>query len=232
MCRPARTHVLDIVEMLGRYLDGALGEPVFWVVVFAVVALDALVPFLPSGSTITAAGVFASSGRLALPSVVLVATAAAVTGDNLVYAIGRRAGPHVLAGLERRRRGAGAYQWMRRAMRDRTAELIIMGRYVPGARMAVMLAAGALRCPPRRFLPLDALAAMLWAGTAALAGYFGGSLFAHRPLLGVAAGALAGATVVLLVEWTGRRRAVRAELGARIAAVHEAGQLRCPAWRP
>jgi membrane protein DedA with SNARE-associated domain len=225
MCEGARRHLLDGVE-IERYLDGALGEPAFWVAVFAIVALDALVPFVPSGTTVTTAGVFASSGRLALPSVVLVATAAAVTGDNLVYAIGRRAGPPVLAGLERRRRGARAYEWMRRGMRDRTAEVIIMGRYVPGARMAVMLAAGALRCPPRRFLPLDALAAMLWAGTAAFAGYFGGSLFAHRPLLGVVAGALAGATVVVLVEWTGRRRTRRAGLDTATASAREAGQLR------
>jgi membrane protein DedA with SNARE-associated domain len=180
------------------------------------VALDALVPFLPSGTTITAAGVFASTGRLALPSVVLVATAAAITGDNLVYAIGRRAGPHVLAALERRRRGARAHRWMRRAMRHRTAELIIMGRYVPGARMAVMLAAGALRCPPRRFLPLDALAATLWAGTAALAGYFGGSLFANRPLLGMVSAALVGAMLMVLIERTGRRRTAATQAGGQL----------------
>lgn len=36
---------------------------------------------------------------------------------------------------------ARLHRWMRDAMRDRPAHLIILGRYVPGSRLAVMLAA-------------------------------------------------------------------------------------------
>lgn len=180
--------------------------PTLWLVVFAVVALDALVPFIPSGTTVTVLGVFAASGRLALVSLVVVAAVAAFTGDNLAYAVGRWAGPGLTARIERSRRGGRMYLWVRQAMQHRTAHLIILGRYVPGARLAVMLAAGALRCPASRFWPLDALAATMWAATAALTGYFGGAAFTDQPLLAIAVALGASAVVMGLVEFGGRYR--------------------------
>jgi membrane-associated protein len=207
MCARGSAHVLEAVDELVRYLDGALDEPVFWVTVFVVVALDALVPFMPSGTTITVAGVFASSGRLALPSLIVVAAAAAFTGDTIVYAIGRRAGPRLLARVDRRARGKRLHAWLGTAMSGRTAQLIILGRYIPGARLVVMLSAGALRCPPARFVPIDALAATLWAGTAALVGYLGGLAFVHQPPFAIGSALLAGTVLALLVRHTARRGA-------------------------
>jgi membrane-associated protein len=204
MCPAPATRLLDQVDVLTRLLGGVVGGPWLWIVIFAVVALDAVLPFIPSGTTITLAGVFAASGRLTLVALVAVASVAAFASDNLVYAVGRRAGPRLLARVGRGRRSEGMYQWVRRAMRDRTAHLIILGRYVPGARLAVMLAAGALRCPPSRFWPLDAVAATLWAGTAALTGYFGGTAFRDQPVLAIALALGTSAAIMGLIELGGR----------------------------
>jgi membrane protein DedA with SNARE-associated domain len=192
------------VNALTPLLSGLVDGPTLWLVLFAVVALDALVPFIPSGTTVTVLGVLAASGRLTLVSLVAVAAVAAFTGDNVAYAVGRWAGPGLAARLERTRRGGRVYGKVRRAMSDRTAQLIILGRYVPGARLAVMLAAGALRCPVSRFWPLDAVAATMWAATAALTGYFGGAAFTDRPVLAVAVALGASAAVLGLVELGGR----------------------------
>ncbi|HEV7899049.1 MAG TPA: VTT domain-containing protein [Planosporangium sp.] len=192
------------MDVLTRLLDGVVDGPWLWLFIFAVVALDAVLPFIPSGTTITLAGVFAASDRLGLTALVVVASVAAFTSDNLVYAVGRRAGPRLLARAGRGRRSAGMYRWVRRAMQHRTAHLIILGRYLPGARVAVMLAAGALRCPPSRFWSLDAVAATLWAGTAALTGYFGGAAFGHQPLIAIASALGASAAIMGLIE-LGRR---------------------------
>ncbi len=189
------------MDVATRLLDGHA----LLVLVFAVVAFDAAVPFLPSGTTVSLAGVVAASGRLSLVTLVAVASAAAFTGDNLVYAAGRRAQPRMLARLEAHRWSARTYGWMRHAMRHRTAYLIVLGRYVPGVRMVVMLAAGALDCPPARFRTLDAVAATLWAATAALSGYLGGTAFAHRPLLAAAVALGVGAVVMGAVDLAGRR---------------------------
>jgi membrane-associated protein len=204
MCRLPAARLLDHVDVLTRLLNGVVGGPWLWVVIFAVVALDAVLPFIPSGTTITVAGVFAASGRLALVSLVVVASVAAFASDNLVYTLGRRAGPALLARIGRGSRGTRMYLWVSRAMSHRTAHMIILGRYVPGARLAVMLAAGALRCPPSRFWRLDVIAATLWAGTAALTGYFGGTAFSHQPLMAIALALGTSAAVMGLVELGGR----------------------------
>ncbi len=73
------------------------------------------------------------------------------------------------------------------------------------ARRAVRLAAGALHCPRTRVRSLDAVAATLWAGTAAMIGYVGGTAFAGRPLIAVAVALTVGAVVMGLVELAGRR---------------------------
>jgi membrane-associated protein len=149
------------------------------VVVFAVVAFDALVPFLPSGTMVSLAGVVAASGRLSLVLIVAVASVAAFTGDNLVSAV-------AVGGRARRR----PLVWRRTAYR------IILGRCLPTARLVD---------PRSRFQVLEAVAAALWAGTAAMCGYFGGTAFAGRPVPAAVVALAAGAVVMGLVEIAGRR---------------------------
>jgi membrane-associated protein len=183
---------------------------------FGLVALDALVPVLPSGTGVMLAGVLAASDRVGVVAVLLMAAAGAYCGDNLVYALGRRWGRRLAGGRWR------GYTWIRHGLQTRPASVIIPGRFVPGARFGVMLCAGAFGCPPARFRRLSAAAALVWAATATLSGYLGGAAFEQQPLLALATGAVAGALVMTTVETAGRR--LRERASAPAAPVSPAGR--------
>jgi membrane-associated protein len=68
----------------------------------------------------------------------------------------------------------------------RTAVLVFTARYVPFARIAVNLAAGAGRVPLRRYLPLSLAAGIAWAAYNVAVGSIIGSAFVDAPLLAVA----------------------------------------------
>jgi membrane-associated protein len=192
------------VQEIAAILNTAAAAGWLLPAVFAVVALDAVVPVLPSGTAVTVAGLLSAGGRVHVAAVVLAAATAAFAGDNVVYALGRR-GRRAVSG---ERGGAGrrrAYAWIGHGLRDRPASVIIPGRFVPGVRMAVMLYAGAAGCPPGLFRRLSAAAALVWATAMALSGYLGGVTFGRQPLLAMAMALVVGAGVAVGCEAAGRR---------------------------
>ena len=128
-----------------------------WLVpaLFALVVGDAFLVVLPSETAVVALGaLWAVTGAPPLAGVLVAAAAGAVVGDGLCYAIGRR------VGLDRWRwqRGGRIGRSIARVqatVHRRTAVLVFTARYVPFARIAVNLAAGAGRVPLRRYLPLS-----------------------------------------------------------------------------
>ncbi|WP_139417449.1 DedA family protein [Agromyces laixinhei] len=154
--------------------------------VFALVVGDAFFVVLPSETVVVALGALsASTGSPQLWQLVPVAAAGAVVGDGLCYLIGRR------VGLDRWRwqrtgRTATAIGKIRTAVHRRTALLVFTARYVPFARIAVNLAAGAGRVPLRRYLPLSAAAGMAWALFNVAIGSIVGGLLRDSPLLAAA----------------------------------------------
>ncbi|MEU4429016.1 VTT domain-containing protein [Actinoplanes sp. NPDC024001] len=183
-------------------LDAAAAAGWLLPAVFAVVALDAVVPVLPSGTVVTAAGVLSASGRVHVAAVVLAAAAAAYLGDNLVYTLGRRGRLLVSGGGPRRQR---TYAWVSQGLRTRPASVIVPSRFVPGVRTAVMVYAGAAGCPPRLFRRLSAAGALVWATACALSGYLGGLTFGQHPLPAMAMALAVGAGVAVVAEASGKR---------------------------
>lgn len=153
------------------------------VLLFAVI--DAVVPVVPSETAVITAGVVAAGGDLDLALVIVVAAAGAFIGDNLAYAVGHRYGARVqdrfFAGAKAQRR----IEWARRQLDQRGGQLIAVGRFVPGGRTAVTLTAGLTDYPWRRFATFDALAAIVWAGYAAVLGYVGGRAFEEQAWKGL-----------------------------------------------
>jgi membrane-associated protein len=150
------------------------GSPWAYAIVFAVAALDAVFPLVPSETVLVAAGALAGSGKLELPLVLIAAAAGALIGDNTAYALGRLLGPR----LEHRAAGgklATRLAWARRQLDEHGASVIVVGRFVPGGRTAVTLSAGALAMPWRRFFGYDVAAAAIWACYGGSIGYFGGT---------------------------------------------------------
>jgi membrane-associated protein len=180
-----------------------------YAIIFVLAFLDALVPVVPSESSVITAGVVASSGDLSVPLVVLAAATGAFAGDNAAYLLGRRVGRRIEARFFSGERGRKQIQWAERQLAERGGELIVIGRFIPAGRTAVTLSAGTLRYPWRRFALFDAAAALGWALYATLLGYFGGRAFDNAPwkgLLLALAIAFAVAGGIELTRWLLKRR--------------------------
>jgi membrane-associated protein len=188
-------------------LDFVSGSPWTYAVLFAVAFLDALLPVVPSETAVITAGVVAAQSDLHIAIVLLAAALGAFAGDNVAYLIGHRLGRRAADRFLRGDKGRRALAWAERTLDRRGGLLIVAARFIPGGRIATMLAAGTVRYPwARRFVPFDALAALLWACYAGLLGYFGGKTFEHSTwkALVVAFGIAAG--VALVVELVRRLR--------------------------
>jgi membrane-associated protein len=186
-----------------------------WVypLILGVAALDALFPLVPSEATVIAAAALAGAGDLVLSLVLLAAAAGAVIGDNIAYLVGRVGRGPVVARL------LGSPKWRARVaraetmLRDRSATIIVVSRFVPGGRTATMLSAGLGGLRWRRFVAFDLAAGVLWAGYASLMGVIGGKAFADEPLHALLLAFGLAAALTLLIE--GGRRALRAVDGVK-----------------
>jgi membrane protein DedA with SNARE-associated domain len=177
-----------------------------WVypLIVAVAALDAVFPLVPSEATVVAAAALAGAGDLVLAFVLIAGAGGALLGDNLAYLLGR-AGRGPLEGrLLRSARWRRRVTRAERMLRERSATIIVVSRFVPGGRTATMLSAGLTGLPWRRFAAYDLAACVLWAAYASLIGLVGGKAFADRPLHALLLALGLAAALTLLIE-SGRR---------------------------
>ena len=190
-------------------VDTAVTSPWFYLVLFAVAAIDGFFPVVPSESLVITAGVYAASGRPELVLVVVLAALGAFTGDHVSFLVGRRAGGRWVRGLRAGTRRHAAFEWARRTMADRGGLIVVVARYVPGGRTAVTVTMGAVGYRLRWFSLCAAVAAVSWGLYGALLGYVGGVVFEDDPVKGVAVGlglALSVTAVVEGVRFVRRRR--------------------------
>lgn len=194
-------------ESLTEYVSGS---PWTYLFLFVIAALDAVIPLVPSETSVILAGVLASTGDLVLVLVILFAAAGAIAGDNLSYWIGRKVGYRIVDRFfkgERRKQ----VDWAHRQVEQRGGYLIIIGRFIPGGRTAVTFSCGMLEMRWRRFLAFDVVAGLVWATYATMLGYVGGRTFEENPFKGfllafVVALGIAGA--IEAYRWLRKRRAV------------------------
>ncbi len=130
---------------------------------------------VPGETALIAAGLLAGSGQLSLPVVIAVAAIAAIVGDNLGFAVGRRGGRAALTAsgplANHRQRALDSGE---RFFARHGAKAVFFGRWVSGVRIVAALVAGASGMRWPQFLLFNVLGAVAWAatvaGTAAIAG--------------------------------------------------------------
>ena len=201
-------------------LSGTLQHYGLWAIGLLITLEDFGVP-VPGETILIAGAIFAGAGRINIVALGVVAFVAAVTGDNIGFAIGHfggralalRFGKYVFLTEERLDKAEAFF--------DRRGSIVItFARFVEGLRQANGIIAGITGMHWLRFLVFNAIGAALWVGTWVTVGYFAGNnittiyhyitLYSYYVLAGLAV------LIVGYIVWRRRRR--------RRAAASAAGQ--------
>jgi membrane protein DedA with SNARE-associated domain len=166
-------------------------------VLFALVAVETMGVPLPGEAALVTAAIVASRGHLAIEAVIAVAAAAAILGDNVGFAIGRRYGRRLLLWE------GGPFPRHRRRLIEvgepffdrHGPKAVFLGRWVSGLRITAAWLAGANRMSWPTFTFWNALGGVCWALSVGLAGYFAG----HAAETAFSTAGLAGAGGVVLL---------------------------------
>ncbi|GAB3585257.1 VTT domain-containing protein [Amycolatopsis endophytica] len=202
--------MLEVLDHIGELLQGTLGSPWLWLIVFAVAGLDALLPFMPSETTVITVAVLLGTDLPKLALLAVVAAVGALAGDCLSHAVGRGAAPALTRWL--RAGEQDRYEWARGQVERNAGLLIVAGRYIPGGRVASGLATGSMGVPFARFAALDALGAGIWAVYSVIIGAIGGASFDGQPAKGLLLSFAIGLIMVGVIEVV---RRLRSRHGAR-----------------
>lgn len=163
-------HLAEFVAAHGAWVYALL---------FAIVFVETglvIWPFLPGDSLLFVTGAIAAAGGMDIVAVMAVLVAAALTGDNVNYAIGRWVGPRVFH-YEKSR-------WFNPAHLARAHEFyekhggktIVLARFIPVVRTYVPFVAGIGSMPYGRYIGWCVVGALTWVISLCTAGYFFGNL--------------------------------------------------------
>ena len=173
----ALTGAASIVDSFSEIAESAAGYG-YWAVLL-VVAGDGVFPVLPGETAIVAAAVLASDGTLNILLVILAGAAGAMIGDSTAYWIGRAGGGPIKRTITRFA-GQERLEAAERMVARQGPALVVVGRFLPGIRIAINLSCGAGQMSYPRFFTYDAIGAVLWSTQAALLGYYAGKAFADQ----------------------------------------------------
>ncbi len=147
--------------------------------------------FLPGDTVLFAAGL--SARTLSLPLLIALVLVAAVSGDAVGYATGRRAGPSVFEQREGRVLNPQTLERARNFYASSGPLAVVAARWIPWVRTFTPLLAGAAKMRYGRFLAANVVGALTWgAGLLVL-----GRLAASTPGISSGAGYVAAAVVAL-----------------------------------
>jgi membrane protein DedA with SNARE-associated domain len=129
---------------------------------------------MAEGETITLlGGVIAHQGLLKFPLVVLSVALGGMIGDQLLYLVGRRFGGSLLGRFKKHKKKIDKAQ----RLINRHPYLFVIGtRFMYGFRVIGPILIGASRLPPKIFLPLNIIGALIWATLFTSLGYVGGEV--------------------------------------------------------
>jgi membrane-associated protein len=166
--------------------------------------------FLPGDSLLFVAGAICAMGKMDLPVVMGLLSAAAIIGDAVNYAIGRWFGAALIS---RTRLVSPERMAYTQGFFDRHGgQTIIIARFLPIARTMAPFVAGFARMNPKKFFAFNVSGGLLWVISLTLAGYWFGNLpFVRDHLTAV----ILGIIVVSLLP--GAIAILRARLSSRAA---------------
>lgn len=135
--------------------------------------------FLPGDSLLVTAGVFAASGQLRVGWLLSLVTICAIAGDQLGYAIGRKAGNSLYRRKDSRFFKHEHLQEAHDFYERYGGKTVIMARFIPIIRTFCPPVAGAARMSYSRYLIYDIFGGLLWVWSMVLIGYTLGRSVPH-----------------------------------------------------
>ena len=164
---------VHLAQFVAEY--GAWVYALMFVIVFIETGL-VVWPFLPGDSLLFVTGAIAAAGGMDIAAVMAVLVAAALTGDNVNYSIGRWIGPRVFH-YEQSRWFNPAYLKRAHDFYDRHGgKTIILARFLPIVRTYVPFVAGIGAMPYLRYIGFCVAGAVIWVVSLCTAGYFFGNI--------------------------------------------------------
>lgn len=172
-------------------------------VVFALLAVETMGIPVPGETALIAAALLAHDGKMDIVTLIVVASAAAIVGDNVGFAIGRKGGRRLfeMPGPFHRQR-VEALTVGEPFFEKHGPKAVFLGRWVAGLRIASAWLAGMNKMPWPRFLFWNALGGICWATSIGLGVYIAGHAF--EKVLGVGgiiAGGVVGGALVGFFAW-------------------------------
>jgi membrane-associated protein len=163
------TGLIDFILHIDKHLAqvtqdyGAWAYGILFLIVFCETGL-VVTPFLPGDSLLFAAGALAGAGLFDVNLLALLLLIAAVVGDAVNYAVGRRMGQAV---FEKKDSKIFKQQYLMRTQKffDKYGnKAIVLARFVPIVRTFAPFLAGVGTMPYRKFATYNVLGAVLWVG--------------------------------------------------------------------
>ena len=179
---------------------------------FAIVCLESAGLWLPGETALITAAVLAAQHHLSITGVIVVATAAAIIGDNIGYWIGREGIRRLIFRYESlRRRADRVLPPAERFFERHGGKAVFLARFFGGLRVTGAWIAGITRMSWWRFLFWNAAGGIVWAVGVGLLAYYEGKAAADAfARYGVYAAIVGGLLVVVVIAvlhvW--RRRVV------------------------
>jgi membrane protein DedA with SNARE-associated domain len=191
-----------LLDLFGRY---------GYFVIFVPVLLETAGLPLPGETTLLLSGVAASTGRIDPWIAIAVGSVAAITGDNIGYAIGRYGGRRLVMRLAHIGRIESSLAWGEQFFARHGGKTVFFARWIFGLRIFGAWIAGMVHMPWRVFFFWNAAGGITWCASVIGLGYFfGHSLHVIEKLLGVGGViAVVSVAVIALVTW---RRFERSKL--------------------
>jgi membrane-associated protein len=132
---------------------------------------------VPGDLILALGGVYASKDKMSLAAVIVIGIVAAIIGESIGYALGRRYGIRLIKRIPLVRRLGNQLELSQDYFKRHGGKTVAIGRYATAAGAFIPFTAGVARMPYRRFLLFDVPAIVVWAVGISIFGYaFGQNL--------------------------------------------------------
>ncbi len=203
---------VDIVLHLDKHLAVLVQDygPWIYAILFVIVFSETgfvVTPFLPGDSLLFAAGALAALGGMDLFLLMGTLIAAAVSGNQVNYHIGRFIGPKVFHWEDSRFFNKAALQKTHAFYEKHGGKAVVISRFLPLFRTFVPFVAGVGTMGYGTFTAFNVAGATLWVVSLSLVGYwFGNEPWVKQNLSAVIVGIIVVSMIPVVIGWWQHRR--------------------------